>query len=122
MARIKGIELPNNKRIEIALTYIYGIGRNLSKTILNDAKVDVNTKAKDLTEDELARIRSEVDKYLTEGDLRREVSMNIKTMMEINSYKGIRHKKKLPVRGQRTNRNAITARGGKRKTVANKKK
>ena len=122
MARIKGIELPNNKRIEIALTYIYGIGRNLSKTILNDAKVDVNTKAKDLTEDELARIRSEIDKYLTEGDLRREVSMNIKTMMEINSYKGIRHKKKLPVRGQRTNRNAITARGGKRKTVANKKK
>jgi len=122
MARIKGIELPNNKRIEIALTYIYGIGRNLSKTILNNAKVDVNTKAKDLTEDELARIRSEVDKYLTEGDLRREVSMNIKTMMEINSYKGIRHKKKLPVRGQRTNRNAITARGGKRKTVANKKK
>lgn len=122
MARIKGIELPNNKRIEIALTYIYGIGRNLSKTILKDAKIDINTKAKDLTEDELARIRSEVDKYLTEGDLRREISMNIKTMMEINSYKGIRHKKKLPVRGQRTNRNAVTARGGKRKTVANKKK
>lgn len=122
MARIKGIELPNNKRIEIALTYIYGIGRNLSKTILNDAKVDLNKQAKDLSEDELAKIRSEVDKYLTEGDLRREVSMNIKTMMEINSYKGIRHKKKLPVRGQRTSRNAITARGGKRKTVANKKK
>lgn len=122
MARIKGIELPNNKRVEIALTYIYGIGRRLSNTILKDAKVDINTKAKDLTDDELARIRTEVDKYLTEGDLRREVSMNIKTMMEIKSYKGVRHIKKLPVRGQRTNRNAITARGGKRKTVANKKK
>lgn len=122
MARIKGIELPNNKRIEISLTYIYGIGRKLSNKILNDAGVDINKKAKDLSEDELAKIRSEVDKYLTEGDLRREVSMNIKTMMEINSYKGIRHKKKLPVRGQRTNRNAVTARGGKRKTVANKKK
>ena len=122
MARIKGIELPNNKRIEIALTYIYGIGRRLSNTILSDAKVNKDTKAKDLSDDELARIRTEVDKYLTEGDLRREVSMNIKTMMEIKSYKGVRHIKKLPVRGQRTNRNAITARGGKRKTVANKKK
>ena len=122
MARIKGIEIPNNKRIEISLTYIYGIGRKLSNTILNDAKVDINKKAKDLTDDELARIRNEVDKYLTEGDLRREVSMNIKTMMEIKSYRGVRHIKKLPVRGQRTNRNAITARGGKRKTVANKKK
>lgn len=122
MARIKGIELPNNKRIEIALTYIYGIGRKLSNTILSDAKVNKDTKAKDLTDDELGRIRSEVDKYLTEGDLRREVSMNIKTMMEIKSYRGVRHIKKLPVRGQRTNRNAITARGGKRKTVANKKK
>lgn len=122
MARIKGIELPNNKRIEIALTYIYGIGRKLSNTILSDAKVNKDTKVKDLTDDELGRIRSEVDKYLTEGDLRREVSMNIKTMMEIKSYRGVRHIKKLPVRGQRTNRNAITARGGKRKTVANKKK
>ena len=122
MARIKGIEIPGNKRIEIALTYVYGIGRKLSNTILKDAKVDINKKANDLTDDELAKIRSEVDKYLTEGDLRREVSMNIKTMMEIKSYKGVRHIKKLPVRGQRTNRNAITARGGKRKTVANKKK
>ncbi len=122
MARIKGIELPGNKRVEIALTYIYGIGRRLSNTILKDAKVDINKKVNDLTDDELARIRTEVDKYLTEGDLRREISMNIKTMMEIKSYKGVRHIKKLPVRGQRTNRNAITARGGKRKTVANKKK
>ena len=122
MARIKGIEIPNDKRVEISLTYIYGIGRNLSKQILSDAKVDINTKAKDLTDDEIARIRKEVDKYPVEGYLRREVSMNIKTQMEINSYRGIRHKKKLPVRGQRTNRNAVTARGGKKKVVANKKK
>ena len=122
MARIKGIEIPNDKRVEISLTYIYGIGRNLSKQILSDAKVDINTKAKDLTDDEIARIRKEVDKYPVEGDLRREVNMNIKTKMEINSYRGIRHKKKLPVRGQRTNRNAVTARGGKKKVVANKKK
>ena len=122
MALIKGIEIQNDKRVEISLTYIYGIGRNLSKQILSDAKVDINTKAKDLTDDEIARIRKEVDKYPVEGDLRREVSMNIKTQMEINSYRGIRHKKKLPVRGQRTNRNAVTARGGKKKVVANKKK
>ena len=122
MARIKGIDLPNNKRIEIALTYIYGIGRKLSKKILTDANVNINTKAKDLTDDELTRIRTEIDKYLVEGDLRREVSMNIKNLMEIKCYRGTRHAKKLPVRGQRTNRNAVTARGGKRKTVANKKK
>ena len=122
MARIKGIDIPNEKRIEIALTYIYGIGRNLSKTILTAANVDLNKKAKDLTEAELAAIRTEVDKHLVEGDLRREIKMNIKTKMEINSYQGIRHKKKLPVRGQRTNRNAVTARGGKKKVVANKKK
>ena len=122
MARIKGVDIPNNKRIEIALTYIYGIGRNLSKTLLEAAKIDLNKKAKDLTEDELAAIRAEVDKHLVEGDLKREIKMNIKTKMEINSYEGVRHKRKLPVRGQRTNRNAITARGGKRKVVANKKK
>ena len=122
MARIKGIDIPDNKRIEIALTYVYGIGRNLSKTILTNANVDLNKKAKDLTEAELSAIRTEVDKYLVEGDLKREIKMNIKTKMEINSYQGIRHKKKLPVRGQRTNRNAVTARGGKKKVVANKKK
>ena len=122
MARIKGVDIPDNKRIEIALTYVYGIGRNLSKTILKAANVNLDTKAKDLTEEELTAIRSEIDKYLVEGDLRREVKMNIKTKMEINSYQGVRHKRKLPVRGQRTNRNAITARGGKRKVVANKKK
>ena len=121
MARIKGVDIPNDKRIEISLTYIYGIGRQLSKKILKDAKVDLNKKAKDLTDDELSRIRKEVDKYLTEGDLRREVNLNIKTKMEINSYQGTRHKKNLPVRGQRTNRNART-RKGKGKVVANKKK
>ena len=121
MARIKGIDLPNNKRIEIALTYIYGIGRKLATKICKYAKVDVNTKAKDLTQEELVRIRDEVNKYTTEGDLRREVNMNIKTKMEINCNQGIRHRKGLPVRGQRTNRNART-RKGKGKTVANKKK
>ena len=121
MARIKGVDIPNNKRIEISLTYIYGIGRNLAKAILKDAKVDVNKKAGSLSNDELVAIRDEVNKYLTEGDLRREVNMNIKTKMEINSYQGTRHKKGLPVRGQRTNRNART-RKGKGKVVANKKK
>ena len=99
MARIKGVDIPNDKRIEISLTYIYGIGRNLSKTILNNAKVDLNKKAKDLTDDELARIRKEIENHLVEGDLRREVNLNIKTKMEINSYQGTRHKKNLPVRG-----------------------
>ena len=121
MARIKGVDIPNDKRVEIALTYIYGIGRNLSNTILKDAKVDKNKKDEELNNDELGRIREEVNKYLTEGDLRREVNMNIKTKMEINSYEGVRHKRGLPVRGQRTNRNART-RKGKGKTVANKKK
>ena len=121
MARIKGIDIPNDKRIEISLTYIYGIGRKLSKQILTAANVDLDKKAKDLTEDELASIRKEVDKHTVEGDLRREVNMNIKTKMEINSYEGTRHKKGLPVRGQRTNRNART-RKGKGKVVANKKK
>ena len=121
MARIKGVDIPNNKRIEIALTYIYGIGRSLSNKILADAKVDINKKAGNLDNDELSRIRDEVNKYLTEGDLRREVNMNIKTKMEINSYEGTRHKKGLPVRGQRTRSNART-RKGKPKTIANKKK
>ncbi len=120
MARIKGVDVPNNKRIEIALTYIYGVGRSLSNKVLNDAKVDINKKAGELDSDELSRIREELNKYLTEGDLRREVNMNIKTKMEINSYQGTRHKKGLPVRGQRTNRNART-RKGKGKVVANKK-
>ena len=121
MARIKGVDIPNDKRIEVSLTYIYGIGKNLSKTILKAADVDLNKKAKDLTEDELTRIRKEVENYTVEGDLRREVNMNIKNLMEINCYRGTRHKKGLPVRGQRTSRNART-RKGKGKTIANKKK
>ena len=121
MARIKGVDIPNDKHIVISLTYIYGIGRNLAKTICENAKVEPTKKAKDLTNEELNRVRDEVNKYAVEGDLRREVNMNIKTKMEINSYQGIRHKKGLPVRGQRTNRNART-RKGKGKTVANKKK
>lgn len=121
MARIKGVDIPDNKRIEIALTYIYGIGRSLSNKILSDAKVDINKRTGKLSNDELNNIREQLDKYTIEGDLRREVNMNIKTKMEINSYQGTRHKKGLPVRGQRTNRNART-RKGKGKTVANKKK
>ncbi len=121
MARIKGVDIPDNKRVEIALTYIHGIGRSLANTILKAAKVDKDTKAKDLTTEQVVAIRDEVNKYLTEGELRREVNMNIKTKMEINSYQGTRHKKGLPVRGQRTNRNART-RKGKPKTIANKKK
>ena len=121
MARIKGVDLPNENNSWIALTSIYGIGRNLSKDICTNAKIDMSKKAKDLTDDEIASLRSEIDKHLVEGDLRREVSLNIKTKMEINSYQGTRHKKGLPVRGQRTSRNART-RKGKGKTVANKKK
>lgn len=121
MARIKGIDIPNDKHISIGLTSIYGIGRKLAITICENAKVDPSKKAKDLDNDELMLIREEINKHLTEGDLRRDVQMNIKTKMEINSYEGIRHKKGLPLRGQRTSRNART-RKGRAKTVANKKK
>jgi small subunit ribosomal protein S13 len=121
VARIKGVELPNEKRIEIALTSIYGIGRSLSKTILENVKVDINKKAKDLDDDEINRIRDEISKHLVEGDLRREINMNVKTQMEIGSYRGLRHRRGLPVRGQRTSRNART-RKGRGKVVANKKK
>lgn len=121
MARIKNIELPGQKQAWIGLTAIYGIGSSLGKTICQDAKVEPTKKIKDLTDEEVNALRKEVDKYLTEGDLRREVQMSIKTKMEINCYEGIRHKRGLPVRGQRTNRNAKT-RKGKGKVVANKKK
>ncbi len=121
MARIKGVDIPDNKHICISLTYIYGIGRNLANQILKAVDIDPARKTKDLEQEELIKIRDEINKHLTEGDLRREVNMNIKTKMEINSYEGSRHKKGLPVRGQRTNRNART-RKGKGKTVANKKK
>ena len=121
MARIKGVDIPNEKQICISLTYIHGIGRSLAKKILEDVKVDPTTKTKDLSSEDLVKIRDGLNDYLTEGDLRREVNMNIKTKMEINSYQGSRHKKGLPVRGQRTNTNART-RKGKGKTIANKKK
>ena len=121
MARIKGVDIPNDKQICISLTYIYGIGRKLALTILDKVKIDPTTKTKDLSSDDLVKIRDEINNHLTEGDLRREVNMNIKTKMEINSYQGSRHKKGLPVRGQRTITNART-RKGKGKTIANKKK
>ena len=121
MARFKGIDIPSNKRVEIGLTYIHGIGRSLAGTILKDAGVDKDKKVFDLTPEEEAKIKEQLDKYLLEGDLRREVGMNIKTKMEIGSYQGLRHKKGLPVRGQSTRSNART-RKGRGKTVANKKK
>lgn len=121
MARIKNIELPREKRTVIGLTYIYGIGRSIAENICSAAKVDPNKKVKDLTADEEAALRKEVDTHLTEGDLRREVQMNIKTKMEINSYQGTRHKRGLPVNGQKTRSNART-RKGRGKVVANKKK
>ncbi len=122
MARIKGVDIPDNKRIEISLTYIYGVGRSLANTILKNANVDKDKNTKDLTEDELARLRKELDNHSVEGDLRREVALSIKSLKEIGCYRGKRHIRRLPVRGQRTNRNAVTARGGKKQVVANKKK
>ena len=121
MARIKNIELPGEKHTCIGLTAIYGIGRSLAVTICENAGVPTDKKIKDLTDDEVSKLRSEVENHLVEGDLRREVQMNIKNKMEINSYQGTRHKKGLPVHGQRTSRNART-RKGKGKVVANKKK
>ena len=121
MARIKNIELPKEKRIVIGLTSIYGIGRSLAETICEKAGVNPDIKVKDLSNDDEAKLRKEIDNYLVEGDLRREVQMNIKNKMEINSYQGVRHKKGLPVHGQRTSRNART-RKSKGKVGANKKK
>ena len=122
MARIAGVDIPNNKRVEIALTYIYGIGRKSANDILVATGINPDTRAKDLTEDEVAKLRDEIEEsYTVEGDLRRDVAMNIKRMVEINCYRGIRHRKGLPVRGQRTKTNART-RKGPAKTIANKKK
>ena len=121
MARIKGVDIPNDKQVETSITYIYGIGRNLAKKIVADAKVDGAKRVKDLDNDELNRLRDEVSKYSVEGDLSRDVNMNIKTKMEIKSYQGVRHIKGLPVRGQSTRSNAKT-RKGRGKTIANKKK
>ena len=124
MARISGVDLPREKRIEIGLTYIYGIGRARSEKILSAAGISPDTRVKDLTDEEVAKIRDVIDadtENLIEGDLRREIAMNIKRLKEIGCYRGIRHRKGLPVRGQKTKTNARTCKGPK-KTVANKKK
>lgn len=122
MARIAGVDIPNAKRIEIALTYIYGIGRKTANQILASTGINPDTRAKDLTDEEVAKLRDEIEEHYTvEGDLRRDVSMDIKRMVEIGCYRGIRHRKGLPVRGQRTKTNART-RKGPAKTIANKKK
>ncbi len=121
MARIAGVDIPRDKRVVVSLTYIYGIGTPLSKQILKDADVNEDARVKNLSEDELNRIRTEIAKYTTEGDLRREITLNIKRLMEIGSYRGIRHRKGLPVRGQNTRNNART-RKGKPKAIAGKKK
>ena len=122
MARIAGVDIPNAKRVEIALTYIYGIGRKSANDILAKTGINPDTRAKDLTEEEVAKLRDEIENsYTVEGDLRRDVALNIKRMVEINCYRGISHRKGLPVRGQRTKTNART-RKGPAKTIANKKK
>ena len=120
MARIVGVDIPNEKRIVVSLTYIYGIGDTTAKKILEAVNVSEDIRTKDLTDEQLTAIRAEVAKYHTEGDLRREVALNIKRLTEIGCYRGIRHKRGLPVRGQRTRTNART-RKGRRKTIANKK-
>jgi small subunit ribosomal protein S13 len=124
MARIAGVDIPRDKRVEVALTYIYGIGASYSKQILAQTRVSPDTRVKNLTEDEVARLREFIDRsaeHKVEGDLRREVDMNIRRLIEIGSYRGMRHRRNLPVHGQRTRTNARTKRGAK-KTVAGKKK
>ena len=122
MARIAGVDLPREKRVEIGLTYVYGIGHSSAVRILNEAGVNLDTRVRDLTDEEVSRIRDVIDRTQTvEGDLRREIALNIKRLIEIGCYRGIRHRKGLPVRGQKTKTNART-RKGPRKTVANKKK
>ncbi|NLU53652.1 MAG: 30S ribosomal protein S13 [Clostridiaceae bacterium] len=122
MARIAGVDLPRDKRVEIGLTYIFGIGRTRSNEILKKTGINPDTRIRDLTDDEIARLRDTIEKnYTVEGDLRREIALNIKRLIEIRCYRGIRHRMGLPVRGQRTKTNART-RKGPRKTIANKKK
>ena len=121
MARIAGVDLPRNKRMEVALTYIYGVGRSSSRKILAEANIDLNKKTDAISDDEIARIRSVLDQgYKVEGDLRREVALHVKRLMDLGTYRGLRHRRNLPVRGQRTHTNART-RKGPRKTVAGKK-
>ncbi|ROR01710.1 30S ribosomal protein S13 [Desulfosoma caldarium] len=123
MARIAGIDLPRNKRMEIALTYIYGIGRTTASKILEEAKVDPGTKSDDLTEEQITAIRRVIDtQYKVEGDLRAEVSMNIKRLMDLGCYRGLRHRRGLPVRGQRTHTNARTRKGPRRSVIGKRKK
>jgi small subunit ribosomal protein S13 len=123
MARIAGINIPLNKRVEVGLTYIYGIGPSLSREVLEKAGVDPNTYVKDLTDDEVVKLRDTIDRDLTvEGDLRRERSQNVKRLMEIGCYRGLRHRRGLPVHGQRTKTNARSRKGPKRMQVAGKKK
>jgi small subunit ribosomal protein S13 len=123
MARIAGVDLPREKRVEIGLTYIYGIGRSASVKILKEADLNPDTRVKDLKEEEIVRIRSIIEKaYRVEGDLRREVSLNVKRLMDIGSYRGLRHRRGLPVRGQRTRTNARTRKGPKKHTIGAKKK
>jgi small subunit ribosomal protein S13 len=122
MARIAGVDLPNSKRIEVALTYIYGLGRTLARKVIDEAGVNPDTRVHKLTDEEIAHLRNIIEKdYKIEGELRTEISMNIKRLIDIGSYRGLRHRRGLPVRGQRTRTNART-RKGKRKTVAGKKK
>lgn len=122
MARIAGVDLPKNKRIEIALTYIYGIGRNSSREILTDAGIDWDTKSDQLTEAQIAGIRGIIDeKYRVEGDLRREISMSIKRLMDLGVYRGLRHRRGLPVRGQRTKTNSRTRKGPRRSVMGKRK-
>lgn len=120
MARIVGVDIPNNKRVVISLQYIYGVGESTAKKILEAVKIDESIRVKDLTEEQLGAIRQELTKYRVEGDARRQVALNIKRLNEIGSYRGIRHRRGLPVRGQRTKTNARTRKGPK-KTIANKK-
>lgn len=122
MARITGVEVPNNKRVEIGLTYIFGIGRSKSKQILNEVKVDISKKVKDLNPDELSRIRKYIEnKEMVEGDLRKNINQNIKRLMDINCYRGRRHKRGLPVRGQRTKTNARTRKGPRGSMIKKRK-
>ena len=121
MARISGIDLPNSKRVEIGLTYIYGIGRNISNDILTKAKIDKNVRVSDLTDEQVNKIRTIIEKeYQVEGDLRSEMSLNIKRLMDLGNYRGLRHRRHMPVRGQRTKTNARTRKGPRRLAVSKK--
>ncbi len=121
MARIAGVDLPREKRVEIGLTYIYGIGRTSAKKILEETGVNPDTRVKDLSDEDVSKLRAAIDSYTVEGDLRRDIALDIKRLMEIGCYRGLRHRKGLPVRGQRSKTNARTRKGPKR-TIANKKK